>query len=369
MFLLAQLLEALKQPCGVVGTLGAGRLGQLKASINTTPDAISIQRILREWSDGGAAWAAMEVSSHGLHQRRVADLKFAAAVFTNLTEDHLDYHGDMQAYGEAKARLFAWPGLPVAVINVDDPFGLRLVGRKRNSATRIIRYSLDGAEAEFSMRSLNMGSRGFSALLCTPEGEFEIRCPLLGRFNAENVLAALATLYGCGFAVSDLVSFVSALEPVPGRMQCLSSADGVMAVIDYAHTPDALEKVLDSCRLHIRGRLICVFGCGGDRDRSKRPKMGAVASRLADHVVLTNDNPRSEDPSKIIADIASAASAARIEIDRELAIGLAIEMAEPGDLVLIAGKGHEDYQEFADGRRPFSDASVVRTALAARRPA
>ena len=368
--LLAQLIEMMNQPCGVIGTLGSGRIERLESTVNTTPDAVQVQALLQQWLSAGAQWAAMEVSSHGLVQQRVAALHFAAAVFTNLSPEHLDYHQTMDAYGEAKASLFKWDDLPLAVINVDDQFGLRLAGRvaKENPECKLLRYSASGAEAEFWLSDIKLSHSGAKAKLHCPEGEFTLSSSLLGVFNLSNVLAVLACLYGSGFAIKKLLPMVKKLRPVPGRMQCLNSTDGVTAVVDYAHTPDALEQVLESLRAHTQGKLHCVFGCGGDRDRKKRPLMGAIAARLADTAIITNDNPRSEAPDAIARDIQAGVGAESlpVQLDREQAIREAIANAEAGDIVLIAGKGHENYQQFSEQRLAFSDEKIARLALAER---
>jgi UDP-N-acetylmuramoyl-L-alanyl-D-glutamate--2,6-diaminopimelate ligase len=363
-WMLAQLLEILGSPCGVIGTLGTGRIGQMTDSGNTTPDAVTIQRQLAEWRDGGAKWAAMEVSSHGIVQHRVADLIFSAAVFTNLSRDHLDYHGTMESYGNAKAELFSWAGLPLAVINRDDEFGRKLIAG--SSAEKVIDYSLRNRDAAVYMRDLQASIRGSEGTVVSPWGEMQIKTDLIGDFNLANLLANCALLLAKGFAPAEIEGAVSALQPVPGRMQCLRSQDDVLAVVDYAHTDDALRKVLAALRPLTTGQLVCVFGCGGDRDRGKRPLMGAAAAELADRVVVTSDNPRSEQPEHIAADIcAGIADGAKMscELDRAVAIRSAVAAAKPGDIVLVAGKGHEQYQDIAGQRRPFNDVEEVDAAL------
>ncbi len=364
-WMVAQLLEAIGEPCGLIGTLGSGRFGRLSSGANTTPDAVSVQAILGDWRDGGASWAAMEVSSHGLAQHRVAALNFAAAVFTNLSQDHLDYHGSMEAYGEEKARLFAWSGLQLAVINRDDEFGRKLLAR--STAKQIIDFSVFDERAKVYAENVSCDMNGIRAQLRSVWGDISISSPLLGAFNLSNLLAASAALLGLGVPAKDIEAALPLLKPVPGRMECLRSEDNVLAVVDYAHTPDALQKVLQTLRPVILGKIICVMGCGGDRDKSKRPLMGAIAEQYADQVWVTNDNPRSESAEGIIADICAGMSEKPfLELERATAIHAAIASAKSGDVVLVAGKGHEDYQEIAGHRLPFSDVQCVRLALAAR---
>lgn len=364
--LLAQLLEAMAEPCGVIGTLGTGRLGQLALGENTTPDAISIQAQLRDWADAGARWAAMEVSSHGLAQYRVAALHFRAAMFTNLTQDHLDYHGDMASYGEQKAKLFRHPGLELAVLNRDDDFSQVL--RRGLDGVEVLDYSLDDPRAAVRASDIDFRRDGTSATVHTPWGQLAVNSPLLGEFNLGNLLGAVAVLGGMGLPLSELEKAMASLQPISGRMQCLYAEDGLMGVVDYAHTPDALEKVLQSLRRHCEGEMWCVFGCGGDRDRGKRPLMGAAVERLADRVVVTSDNPRSEAPDAIAADILDGMQGEPelVELDRRRAIEYAVARADRRDLILVAGKGHEDYQESGGRRLPFSDVKCLRLALAAR---
>jgi len=364
-WMVAQLLEAIGQPCGLIGTLGNGRFGRLNSGNNTTPDAVSIQALLSDWRDGGANWAAMEVSSHGLAQHRVEALNFAAAVFTNLSQDHLDYHGSMAAYGAEKARLLKWADLPLAVINRDDEFGRQLLSE--STAKQTIDFSISDSQAAVYAADVRCDMQGIAAQVHSPWGSFQLQSPLLGSFNLSNLVAASAVLLGLGVTATAIADAIPSLKPVPGRMECLRSEDGVLAVIDYAHTPDALEKVLQALRAVTKGELICVMGCGGDRDRSKRPLMGAIAEQFSDRVMVTNDNPRSEQPAAIIAEIcAGMTRSPQVVSERDAAIAAAIAAAKSGDVVLIAGKGHEDYQEVAGRRLPFSDVQCARLALAAR---
>ena len=366
-WMLAQLLEAMGEPCGIVGTLGNGRLGDLKPAGNTTPDAVSIQALLASWCEGGARWASMEVSSHGLAQHRVEALHFDAAIFTNLSQDHLDYHGSMAAYAAAKARLFNWPNLGLAVINRDDEFGRQLIASA--AASQIIDYSLSDAAAQIYVERLASDISGSRAVLHSPWGRIDIDTPLLGDFNLANLAAACGVLLARGIAPQQIANVLEALQPVPGRMQCLRSEDGVLVVIDYAHTEDALTKVLDSLRPVCSGQLLCVFGCGGERDRGKRPLMGRAAAAGADRLFVTSDNPRSEVPQDIIDDICagiSDVSGVEVEVDRERAILAAITGAQPGDVVLIAGKGHEQSQDIGGQQLPFSDLAVAHRAIGRR---
>jgi UDP-N-acetylmuramoyl-L-alanyl-D-glutamate--2,6-diaminopimelate ligase len=364
-WMVAQLLEAINQPCGLIGTLGNGRFGRLNSGNNTTPDAVAVQALLSDWRDGGANWAALEVSSHGLAQQRVAALRFAAAVFTNLSQDHLDYHGSMAAYGAEKARLMNWPSLPLAVINREDQFGRQLMAE--STAKQLIDFSLSDSQAKVYASEVCCDMQGIRAQVHSPWGELSLRSPLLGSFNLANLIAASAVLLGLGVALADIEAALPLLKPVPGRMECLRSVDNVLAVVDYAHTPDALEQVLQALRPIAEQKIICVMGCGGDRDKSKRSLMGGIAEQLADVVIVTNDNPRSESAAAIVTDICSGMQRApQIEYERDAAIASAISLAAPGDVILIAGKGHEDYQEVNGQRLPFSDVQCARLALAAR---
>ncbi len=363
--LIAQALDRLGEPCGIIGTLGSGFHGQLELGRHTTPDAIGVQATLASLKQQGARAVAMEVSSHGLEQGRVAALEFDVAVFTNLSRDHLDYHGSMEAYGAAKARLFDVPGLSCRVINLDDGFGRALAGDVLES--RLIGYSLDDPSAYLYCADVRLDDDGIRARLITPQGERSLRSPLLGRFNVSNVLAAVGALLGMDYPLDEILAVLPELEGPAGRMQRLGGGERPLVVVDYAHTPDALEKVLEALRPHVRGRLLCLFGCGGDRDRGKRPLMAEVAERLADGVLVTDDNPRNEAPERILADIrAGFAHPERVTFQhgRGQAIASLIAASRAEDVVLLAGKGHEDYQEIAGERQPFSDLEEACTALA-----
>jgi UDP-N-acetylmuramoyl-L-alanyl-D-glutamate--2,6-diaminopimelate ligase len=348
---LAALLGEQGVKSGVIGTLGAGFRGALAGGLNTTPDALEVHRLLKTMRDDGAGAAAMEVSSHGLVQGRVNGVRFACALFTNLSHDHLDYHGSMQAYAEAKARLFETPGLGAAVINIDDPIGAAIAAKTR---VRTITY---GFSDRADLRAVS------AARIESNWGNAEANINAVGHFNIANALGVLGCLMVYGIPFKDAVRSLERLPAVPGRMERV--ADAPLVVIDYAHTPDALEKVLTALRPSADergGKLAVVFGAGGDRDPTKRPVMGAVATRLADRVLATSDNPRSEDPAQILRQIGVAES----EVDRARAIEKIIFEAEAKDVVLIAGKGHEAYQEIAGRRLPFSDAEVARAAVAKR---
>lgn len=364
--LVAQALDLLGERCGIVGTLGTGFYEALQSGRHTTPDPIAVQASLAELKKAGARALAMEVSSHGLDQGRVAALDFDVAVFTNLSRDHLDYHGSMEAYGAAKAKLFAWPDLKCRVINLDDDFGRQLATGSRDS--RLIGYSLEDASAYLFCREASFGDHGVQARLVTPQGEGLLRSLLLGRFNLSNLLAVVGALLGLGYPLDEILSVVPRLQGPVGRMQRFGGERLPLVVVDYAHTPDALEKVLEALRPHVTGRLLCLFGCGGDRDRGKRPLMAAVAERLADAVLVTDDNPRTEDPAQIIADIRAGFAkpdGAVFVHGRADAIAQLIGQSQIGDVVVLAGKGHEDYQEIAGVRHPFSDLDETAKALQA----
>lgn len=364
--LIAQALDRLGERCGIIGTLGTGFHGELELGQHTTPDAIGVQANLANLRQQGARAVAMEVSSHGLAQGRVAALAFDIAVFTNLSRDHLDYHGTMEAYGEIKARLFKMPGLGCRVINLDDPFGRTLAAQQLES--RLITYSLDDASAYLYCPHAQLDDDGIHARLVTPQGERSLRSPLLGRFNVSNVLAVIGALLGMNYPLDEILSVLPEIEGPVGRMQRLGGGDRPLVVVDYAHTPDALEKVLEALRPHTQGELLCLFGCGGDRDRGKRPLMAKVAERLADRVVVTDDNPRNEDPSQILAEVCAGfddPDQAVFMSGRAEAIASCIAGAALDDVVLLAGKGHEDYQEIRGVRLPFSDIALATEALAA----
>ncbi|VWB27565.1 UDP-N-acetylmuramoylalanyl-D-glutamate--2, 6-diaminopimelate ligase [Burkholderia aenigmatica] len=376
---IATALTALHQPCAVIGTLGTGMPGQLVPTGFTTPDAPQLQRSLAQLRDAGAKAVAMEVSSHALHQGRVNGTAFDIAVFTNLTQDHLDYHGTFDAYEAAKAKLFAWRGLRAAVVNRDDAAGQRLL-EKLAGRVRTIAYGSGDAPAPDADRELvaidvRATATGTAFRLHSSWGDADVEVGTLGTFNVSNLLAVLGSLLAADVPFDAALAEIARLESVNGRMQRLGGRlqnDEPLVVIDYAHTPDALEKTLDALRPIATargGRLVCMFGCGGDRDATKRPLMGAIAERLADEAVVTSDNPRSEDPQRIIDQVVAGMTAPdharRIE-DRASAILQAVRGAAREDVVVLAGKGHEATQEIMGKKRTFSDQDHARLALAAR---
>jgi len=360
---IAQALSRTNRKAAVIGTVGNGFPGALTPTLNTTPDAIELQQRLAIYRKQGATACAMEVSSHGLAQGRVNGTAFNVAVLTNLSRDHLDYHGDMDSYADAKARLFNWPGLQWAVLNVDDAFGQRLESETRPA--RVAGYGFQ--RGAVIGKKLHLSQTDLHLTVHTDWGDAEFDVPLLGRFNAANLLAVLTTLLVSDVKLDDASKALAHITPPPGRMQTLGGKAHPLVVVDYAHTPDALEKVLATLREIVSGgRLICVFGCGGNRDKGKRPLMGQAAARGADEVWVTSDNPRNENPLHIIDDILAGTSGKpHVEPDRARAIFEAIGGAHQGDVVLIAGKGHEDYQEIAGERQPFSDVVVANKALEA----
>lgn len=366
---LAQALGT-RVPTAVLGTVGNGFPGDLVASTHTTLDAVNLHATLGSLFARGARAVAMEVSSHALHQDRVAGVPFHTAVFTNLSRDHQDYHGSMEAYADAKSRLFRGAGLSLAVINVDDPVGARLASEVRartytvavGTGTKLTRLG----DRYLQMHDVEARADGLRVRFGSSWGEGELQSHLLGRFNAENLALALAVLLAWDMPLGSAVAALEQVRPVAGRMMTFLAPGRPRVVVDYAHTPDALEKALSSLREHTSGRLFCVFGCGGDRDRGKRPQMGEIASRLADRIVITDDNPRSEDPAQIVAEILSGMPdrhAVHVEHDRAKAIAVSIAAAGASDMVLVAGKGHEDYQEAGGRRVPFSDIEQVQRVL------
>jgi UDP-N-acetylmuramoyl-L-alanyl-D-glutamate--2,6-diaminopimelate ligase len=365
---IAQALTAVNIPCGLVGTLGAGLMGALEPTGFTTPTPIELQAGLMSLKKLGAQAVALEVSSHGLAQGRVDGVHFDIAVFTNLSHDHLDYHGTLEAYGEAKALLFHSAELRKAIINIDDAFGLSLYQKLVKEGVPALAFSTkqkpitDGQEIYCSYLKVNQSGSEFDLRL--PNGDvIGVKTKLLGLFNVSNLIGVAAVLLEMGVASNQLPQLLSQLEAPPGRMQGFESAKGVKVVVDFAHTPDALGRVLDTLRIGLPkdNRLFCVFGCGGERDQSKRPKMGAIAEEKADVVILTSDNPRSEDPIQILRDISKGMlfNPYGEMLDRKLAITQAILLAKPGDVVLVAGKGHEKFQEIDGSKIPFSDEEIV----------
>jgi len=366
----AQVLSRLGKACGVIGTLGYGVYGQLQSGSHTTPDAIKVQSLLSGFLRDGLSHAVMEVSSHALDQGRVTGVEFDVAVLTNLSHDHLDYHGDLSRYAQAKKRLFQMPGLRYAVVNRDDEFSRELLELLPENVS-VLSYGLSDAEETLAKQDspdvhgqiLTMDTWGFEIKVSTPAGEAILRSSLLGRFNISNLLAVLTVMLHMKIPLQLAVQHLSKVQAVIGRMEHFGGGARLpLVVVDYAHTPDALQQVLQTLRSHCPGSLWCVFGCGGDRDCSKRPEMGAIAERYAEQVVVTDDNPRHENAEKIIEDILAGMQHPEIVhvlSDRAKAIEYAVTHAVSGDVVLIAGKGHEEYQLVGDRKLPFSDRSHV----------
>ncbi|MCC2667127.1 MAG: murE [Gammaproteobacteria bacterium] len=368
---IAEVLQQLNLPCGLIGSIGNGIYGAIQPSSLTTPDAITLQKIFSSVSKK-TNYVAMEVSSHSLDQGRVKDIPFFIGVFTNLTHDHLDYHGTMESYGAAKKILFDSPLTEYSVINSDDPFGQTLIASFANKKN-IIAYGMQKTKIMNSIsfvRAENIQlEHEIRAHVVTPWGEGELKIPLMGQFNLSNMLAVIAVLGLLKIPFSTILKCVAKLTSVPGRMQVVGGQEQPLIVVDHSHKPDSLEKVLLALRPHCQGQLYCVFGCGGDRDRAKRPLMAAIAERYADHVIVTDDNPRTEDPKGIVADILRGfrdPTKIIVEHDRFQAIARSIQCAKRGDCVLIAGKGAETYQQIGDLKIPFSDVEKVKEILNAR---
>lgn len=369
---LADSLQQLQRPCAVIGTLGNGFYDHLKPTQLTTPDAIELQQLLADFRTQQAQAVVMEVSSHRLAQHRLNGTEFSVAAFTNLTRDHLDYHGTMEAYAKAKRSFFDLPGIQQAILNADDPYAQSWL-QELATQLPVYAYSLYPAKASLShiphiaVKKCDFSQRGLRAEVDTPWGEVFIENPfLIGRFNLSNLLLVLTVLKSLHFSLAEIAEVVSRLKGVKGRMQAFHVAGKARVVVDYAHTPDALQQVLRALRLHCKGELYCLFGCGGDRDKGKRPLMAAIAEREADHIILTSDNPRHEDPEQIIRDIQQGLSGNKPvynEQDRQAAIGYAVQKAKAEDIVLIAGKGHEAYQLIKGIRYPFDDALIVQQLL------
>jgi len=370
-WIIRHLCDTVGRPCGLIGTIRYELPGVSEPASRTTPESVDLQRMLAAMRDGGFRAASLEVSSHALMQSRVGSVEFDAAVFTNLTQDHLDYHGTMDEYFEAKLRLFT--GLPLqtgkkgrAVINTDDRYGRRLLDRIPKSVP-VISYG-QGSNCSFRASALRFSALGTTFQLDAKGRSYLVRSPLIGLFNVYNTLAALAAVSAMGVELRRAVAAVATIPQVPGRLERVPARRNFQAFVDYAHTPDALENVLRSLRQIAPARIITVFGCGGDRDRSKRPLMAAAAEMHSDKVIVTSDNPRSEDPMAILREVEKGIRGANHEIyvDRESAIRRAVELAGPDDLVLVAGKGHEDYQEINGERHPFDDVRVTARAMASR---
>ncbi len=370
--LLAQALDSEKARCAVIGTLGNGFPGMLQPTAHTTPDPISLQSLLATFFADGAECVAMEVSSHALSQHRVAGLNFNVALLTNLSRDHLDYHRDMAAYAAAKQSLFEMPNLDAVILNFDDVFGRKLAESLENQHP-IMLYTLDanrelpkGLAGWVRVEDIKQTVTGMQLEISTHLGGGRVTTPLLGRFNVANLAAVLAVLLQQGWSFDKAADVLANLETVPGRMEHFGGGQQPLVVVDYAHTPDALEQALKALRPHCEGQLICLFGCGGDRDQGKRPLMGAIASRLSDQIILTDDNPRSEEGAVIIEAIKAAIAphhAVVVERNRAEAITQAVAKASAGDIILVAGKGHETTQQIGDLKQPFSDREHVANAL------
>jgi UDP-N-acetylmuramoyl-L-alanyl-D-glutamate--2,6-diaminopimelate ligase len=356
-FLLHEILKAAEFPCGLLGTVKQIVGGVEKEVVRTTPEAIELQSTFRQMLDGGDEACAMEVSSHAMTLHRADAIHFEVAIFTNLTQDHLDFHADMEDYFRAKRKLFE-AGPKTAIVNVDDPYGRRLA-----EEFECVTFSAEGAEADYSARDVSFDAAGarFSV------GDMDLRTGLPGHFNVANALGAFAAAEAMGVGSEIAAAGLARAARVPGRFEPIDEGQGFSVLVDYAHTPDSLENVLRAARRLTEGSLISVFGAGGDRDRDKRPKMGRAGAELSDLTVITSDNPRSEDPEEIVAEVASGAEGAselEVVVDRREAIALALARAAPGDTVVIAGKGHEQGQEFEDGRKiPFDDREVAREEL------
>ncbi|WP_256857604.1 UDP-N-acetylmuramoyl-L-alanyl-D-glutamate--2,6-diaminopimelate ligase [Solemya velum gill symbiont] len=364
-WMLAHALNLQSHAC-MIGTIGNGTPGELSSATHTTPDAVTLQGLLAEMHDTGCSSVAMEVSSHAMTQGRVAGARFDVAVFTNLSRDHLDYHGSMEAYGDAKARLFRMPGLKAAVINFDDDYA-ETISSVLDDGVKLIPVSSRGEmhalESDLAAEKIETTAAGLAFDLHYMGDVERMHTGLFGRFNVDNLLLSAGALISLGHSLKQAIFLLSQVQPVPGRMQLLTRENAATVVVDYAHTPDALEKALDACREHTQGDLWCVFGCGGDRDQGKRAEMGRVANSLADRLVITSDNPRSEEPQLIVDQILEGVAdqaKSQIELDRAQAIALALQQASADDLVLIAGKGHEEYQIIGDRRTHFSDVEVAR---------
>jgi UDP-N-acetylmuramoyl-L-alanyl-D-glutamate--2,6-diaminopimelate ligase len=377
---LAQSLSALGKKTALIGTLGNGFTdAPLQATLNTTPDAVALHGLLADYLAADAAGVAMEVSSHALAQGRVNGVHYDVALLTNLSRDHLDYHGDMESYAAAKRRLFEWDRLKYAVLNLDDAFGAQLAEALQDNGVEVVGYGLNDralAQAErLGMRmvygdALNMDGHSISLHVRSSWGAATLASPLVGRFNAENLLGALAVLLVSDVPLAEATAALARVKAAPGRMETCGGNGRPVVIVDYAHTPDALEKVLQALREVTSGKLVCVFGCGGDRDRGKRPMMGRVAAKSADACIVTSDNPRSENPHDVIAAIVSGMSGLNYRIieDRAEAIAAAVRDAAPTDTVLLAGKGHEAYQEINGIKHPFSDLEAAQRALASWQP-
>jgi UDP-N-acetylmuramoyl-L-alanyl-D-glutamate--2,6-diaminopimelate ligase len=363
---IAQAMTYLHKQSAVIGTLGSGFIHALEPAQNTTPGPVDLQQMLNSFVSDGVEVVAMEASSHGLEQGRLNGVEFDLAVFTNLTQDHLDYHKTMQAYMQAKRRLFNWPTIKCSIVNVDDKNGKKMAAELKLAGSEVLTYGILAGD----VRATDIGYKDthFTAHIVSQLGEADVSINLIGEFNVYNAMAVLATLLASKIPFKNAIEALQQLSPVRGRMQMFGGGDLPLVVVDYAHTPDALEKVLKALKPQTKSKLVCVFGCGGNRDVSKRTMMGHMVSKFVNAAVVTNDNPRNEDPDKIIQAIVSGMSGNfLIEPDRAKAIAISILAAKAGDVVLVAGKGHEEYQEIEGIKHYFSDAEQVKLALEARR--
>ncbi len=367
---LSEILNQTEKPVGMIGTLGKGLFGSLETTANTTPDPVTVHKALFDFKQLGAEFVVMEVSSHALEQSRVAAVNFYSVIFTNLSHEHLDYHGSMHQYANAKKKLFTDYYSEYKIINIDDELGKQFV---KSSTPQVITYSLSNENLQLdncSVANVLKTERGYLQFeLESPWGNAIIETGLLGEFNVYNLLATISVLCICGMELDEVANRLRSISNVPGRMESFQEKDKALVVVDYAHTPDALEKVLKTLKQITQGWLFCVFGCGGDRDQAKRAEMGKVASEYSDHIVLTNDNPRTENPEHIIDDIKegiSESASLYVELDRAEAIAYAISLSNPGDVILVAGKGHEDYQIVGDQTLVFDDRVWVKRLLEAK---
>lgn len=366
----AHILESMGHATGVMGTMGNGRYGQLTATSNTTLDAISVHECLAHFRDEGMCYVVMEVSSHALVQGRVNEVAYDVAGFTNLSRDHLDYHGDMVSYANAKKLLFKWPNLKFVAINSDDAVGLEILNELSTDVScysfSITAINAQDPDSSIYTETVDFGDSGVVAELVTPWQDMSLHTQLIGQFNLSNCLAVIAMLGALDFPLDSIINGISTLRPVAGRMECFGGNESPLVVVDYAHTPDALKHALQALRPHTQHRLWCIVGCGGDRDRGKRPQMASIAEQYSDYVVLTSDNPRSEDIMDIINEMKQGLSPATetvIEPDRKQAVKAIINRAVIGDVVLVAGKGHEDYQQIGSEKLPYSDITTVEETL------
>ena len=366
----SQFLAQAMDNCGVIGTLGWGRYTDLNSTLNTTPDAFALQKIFAHFYQHGLQNVAMEVSSHGLEQGRVNALTFRGAIFNNLSRDHLDYHGNMENYFQSKLCLLKWPGLSFVVVNLDDAYAERVIAAVADGV-RVISYSLQGREHDHnsSITATNI-SYTLAGIACDVDWQGQqarLQAGLLGDFNLQNILAVLAVLLEAGSSLSASLSAIQSIKPVIGRMECFTGIGKPLVVVDYAHTPDALDKVLSTLRQHCTAQLSVVFGCGGDRDKGKRKEMGVIAKRLADQLIVTDDNPRFEDGQAIIKQIVDDLNMDKVSVinSRKAAIEKGISISSERDILLVTGKGHEDYQEIKGVKYPFSDREIVQELIAA----